>query len=769
MRKGKAMNKAITDGISFMPPPFADGLDVWSSGDGTPGSDTYDGSPDAAFVPSDADFGGALELLKTGNVTRLRFMGQTPLIPGCYLRVRARVKAISGALPDVRIAGWAGDSGDAHVPGVPETGPAVALTAYGDVVEVSAIVGSGARGGVDMPWGMAAAYGHFGLDLTGPNGGVVRIDDLVIEDVTRVFLRDMLSVVDVRDFGAAGDGVTDDAPAFEAADAAAAGRDVLVPEGTYFLGDSVTLQNRARFDGTVTMPAGKTLMLNRNFDLPGYIDAFGEGELAFRKAFQALITGPDHVVLDLAGRKVDLREPVDLAAAAPGVTSFAQRRVIANGQFSAVPGSGWDTETVTAQATYDPGMPFELRNVANVATVPVGALVEAAGVGREVYVRDRNIGAGTLTLSRPLYDAQGTQSYTFRRFKYMLDFSGFDKLSKFAISEIDFLCRGHCNCILLPRRGVGFHLRDCVLTRPRERGVSSPGEGCQGMMVDRCQFLSDEAGKLVPDRRSIALNTNSNDVKIRDNRAPFFKHFAVIGGTSSVILGNHVFQGDNADPGPRSAGLVMAHTNSRATIGNNYIDNCSIEWTNEHDEAPGFASEFSFSQMSITGNNFLAIGAAPYFRFLRVKPHGTGHFITGLTVTGNSFRLIDGNIGRVEDIDTSFAELDFSRFRNITFANNAFNNVDTPVASPMVMTHTEESPQSVWVVQPFPRLPFNGWVRTVESVVPNGPIRDDTGGIYYGAPYYRAQQGPNKDWARLYWEKPVSGAVTMRLRIDNPV
>jgi hypothetical protein len=95
--------------------------------------------------------------------------------------------------------------------------------------------------------------------------------------------------------------------------------------------------------------------------------------------------------------------------------------------------------------------------------------------------------------------------------------------------------------------------------------------------------------------------------------------------------------------------------------------------------------------------------------------------------------------------------------------------VDTPVASPLVMTHTEESPQSAWVVQPFPRLPFNGWVRTVESVVPNGPIRDDTGGIYYGAPYYRAQQGPNKDWARLYWEKPVAGAVTMRLRIDNPV
>jgi hypothetical protein len=29
-----------------------------------------------------------------------------------------------------------------------------------------------------------ALYGHFGLDLTGTNGGVVRVDDIVIEDVS---------------------------------------------------------------------------------------------------------------------------------------------------------------------------------------------------------------------------------------------------------------------------------------------------------------------------------------------------------------------------------------------------------------------------------------------------------------------------------------------------------------------------------------------------------------------------------------------------------
>ena len=84
------MNKAITDGVLLMPPAFGTGLDVWSSGDGTPGSDTYANAANAAFVPADQDFGGCLEVHKATSITRLRYMGETPLLPGCYLRVSAR-------------------------------------------------------------------------------------------------------------------------------------------------------------------------------------------------------------------------------------------------------------------------------------------------------------------------------------------------------------------------------------------------------------------------------------------------------------------------------------------------------------------------------------------------------------------------------------------------------------------------------------------------------------------------------------------------------
>lgn len=102
--KGIWMNKAITDGVLLMPPAFVGGLDVWSSGDGTPGSDTYAGVSNAAFVPADEDFDGCLELLKTENAQKLRYTGEAPLLPGCYLQIKARVKAISGNLPTVRIA-----------------------------------------------------------------------------------------------------------------------------------------------------------------------------------------------------------------------------------------------------------------------------------------------------------------------------------------------------------------------------------------------------------------------------------------------------------------------------------------------------------------------------------------------------------------------------------------------------------------------------------------------------------------------------------------
>ena len=72
------------------------------------------------------------------------------------------------------------------------------------------------------------------------------------------------------------------------------------------------------------------------------------------------------------------------------------------------------------------------------------------------------------------------------------------------------------------------------------------------MLIDRCQFLSAEDGSNVADRTTIAISAHSNDVKIRNNRATKFRHFAVLGGGNTLFIGNHFFQGDLVASGIRT-------------------------------------------------------------------------------------------------------------------------------------------------------------------------------------------------------------------------
>ena len=760
------MNKAITDGVQLMPPAFANGLDVWSSGDGTPGSDTYDNAANAAFVPADQDFGGCLELQKTNNTTQVRYMGQTPLLPGCYLRVTARIKAIAGNLPSVRIAGYAARSNGTAVGNVDTTGDNVALTTYGSIVEVSAIVGAGNRSGVDLVWGAEPVYGHFGLDLTGPNGGVVRIDDLVIEDISSVFLSDLVSAVDVRDFGAVGDGTTDDSAAFDAADAAANGRTVLVPAGTFRLNSDVAFNNTVRFEGTVTMPDTAMLLIRKNYNLPTYIDAFGDEVLGFKKAFQALLNNSDHDSLDMEGRRIALTEPIDMQAAVPNRTTFATRRVVKNGQIEAI-GDNWSTTVATSQATYSASNARKLTNVANVANVPVGALVQANGVGREIYVKSKNVGAQEIELNAPLYDAEGTQTYTFRRFDYLLDFSGFASLSLFIMSDIEFQCNSKCSAVMLSPGGPVKKFQDCFFSRPKDRGITSIGEGCQGMLINRCQFLSAEEPLDVADRVSIGLNVNANDVKLKNCRATRFRHWAVLDGQNHLISGNHFFQGDAVPNGVRTAGIILQENFSASMITGNYIDNCFIEWTNERDPTPAFTSGFSFSSLTISDNVYLSGDVAPWFTYIVVKPYAAGHFLNGVTVSGNRFRSINGSIARAESVDTSFADLDHSRNKDVHFVGNSYHNVSAQAHNPLIIEHTQNSNAQTWTVDTNDQLPFGGYCRFVDSVVAIGDIRNSSNAKQFQAPVARGLAGANDDQFTLEWSTAVRGPIRATVRMDN--
>lgn len=759
------MSKVITDGLVLAPTPFADGLAAWSRGDGTPGSDSYDGP--GVFVSADADFGGALEIVKTDTVQRLRYMGETTILPGCYLRITARVKVVAGALPSVRIAGYPGTATGA-LSGVVTSGPATQLTTYGEVVEVSAIVGNGNRNGVDLVWN-GALYGHFGIDFTGPSGGLLRIDDITIEDVSSVFLRDVVGIVDVRDYGAIGDGVTDDSAAFEAADAAAQGREVLISAGTYYLAANVTFQSQVRFEGTVSSAPGARFILQRNFDYQTYLDAFGNEEEAFRKAYQALLNFTDHDSLDLGGRRIGLTAPMDLQAADPTRSAFATRRVIHNGQFQPISGPAWDPDIATSDATYSTDAVLTLTNVINAAGIQVGSLVTGNGVGREVYVRAVDVGNRTVTLSRQLYGAAGTQNFTFTRFKYLLDFSGYSDLSQFVMSDVEFRCNGEASGVLLAPQGQIFQLKDCVVSKPADRGLTSPGSGCQGMLLDRCNWVSNEQALTVEQRKTIGFNSNANDIKVRDNRAAMFKHFGVIGGSGGLVSGNHWFHGDEQPDGVRKGGLVITTPNPKMLITANYIDNNFVEWTNEHDATPDLGQQFSFGGLTITGNTFTANDVASWFRWIVIKPFGAGHFIHGLSVVGNVFRTLNGTIERVEDVDTTFAGLDMSRMRNITFSGNIFNGVQDQAMNPVSITHTQNTADRIWIVETDRRLPFGGRARTIESVVPVGRIAISGNTSSFDQPWVDPQFGPDLSQFRVIFSQDVTGTVRTSVRMDNPL
>jgi len=761
------MNKAITDGLVLMPPPFSAGLNLWSREDGTPGSGSYQGQANAALVTNDQDFAGCLELQKTEVTQRLRSFAQTPVQAGLYLRVTVRVKAVSGNLPSVRIAAWAGDLAGANVAGVPQTGPSVALTAYGEVVTVSAIIARGSRQGVDLPWGTEPVYGHFGLDLTGANGGVVRIDDIVVEDVTNIFIRKLMDWVDVRDYGALGNGTTNDSAAFLAADADAQGRAILVPSGVFRLTSDVTINSRIRFEGTVSMPSNRKLTLTRNFDLDTYGQAFGTEIDGFRRALQALFYFTDHVTLDLSGRRVDLSAPIDVAALA-GLTSFSTRRVIRNGSLNAVAGPGWATDEVASVATYAISAPTTLTGVANVANIPVGALVIGTGVGREVYVRSKNVGAGTVELSQPLWGAVGTRTYTFRRFKYMLDFSGFNLLSRFEIENVEFNCLGECSGVMLAMAGATKRFLSCTFNRPLDRGISSSGTGCQGMFVDMCQFLSNEQSLPAGDRTSIAMNVQANDVKLRNNRVVRFAHFAVVNGTGHLIHANHFFQGDDQPAGVRRAGLIFTQTNVSTVVTGNYVDNCFIEWGNEHDSSPEFNNELSFGGLNIVGNVFIASSTTSAFRWVVVKPYGPGHFLNGFSMTGNSFRVFNATIDRVEMLDTSISTLDFTRSRNVRVEGNSFNQVSQAIMNPVIVTHTQNTAADTWNISAGGFIPFGGRIRMLETVAPEGPVTTAANAVRYVFPHALVGTGAQSNEAQLKWGEALKGKAVVTMRMDLP-
>ena len=61
-----------------------------------------------------------------------------------------------------------------------------------------------------------------------------------------------------------------------------------------------------------------------------------------------------------------------------------------------------------------------------------------------------------------------------------------------AAQNVEFGLEGNANGVMLPPSGGLWSFRDCFFTRPQDRCITSIGEACQGMLIDRCEFMSDD-------------------------------------------------------------------------------------------------------------------------------------------------------------------------------------------------------------------------------------------------------------------------------------
>lgn len=351
----------------------------------------------------------------------------------------------------------------------------------------------------------------------------------------------------------------------------------------------------------------------------------------------------------------------------------------------------------------------------------------------------------------------------------MLDFSGFAELSRFETSDVEFVCGSEASGVMLPQTGKLMRFVDCVFNNPRDRGVTSINGGCQGLVIESCQFNSWEFSLAAQNRSTIGFNVNSNDAKIRNNRAAYFAHFGVLSGGSHIVLGNHLFSEDEEPLGLRRAGLVFTQPNVRGFVVGNYIDNCFIEMSNEHDPDPDFVSGYTFGGLTITGNLFLVSNAGTGFRFVVISPKGSGHSISGLSVTGNVFRNSTNAIDRVETVDTSHATLNMGNVRNLIFSGNTFNGVTQATVSPLLIEHSQATAAATWVVDGAAYLPFGGRARNVTGVVLEGPLRNASNTVQWAQPYVEVEEGSGLDQVHLVWPSAVKGKVQVTIRCDNPL
>ena len=132
------------------------------------------------------------------------------------------------------------------------------------------------------------------------------------------------------------------------------------------------------------------------------------------------------------------------------------------------------------------------------------------------------------------------------------------------------------------------------------------------------------------------------------------------------------------------------------------------------------------------------------------------------------FKALYGNVERIDRVDTSIADLNYNNMRNVQFEGNTFNGIENYVSNPLMIQYQQNSNSRTWTLPVLDGLPFQGWAKSVQSIVAEGPITDGSGNRVDGLPWTETEVGSSKRQIRLNWSSPVKGKICVYARMDRP-
>ena len=144
-----------------------------------------------------------------------------------------------------------------------------------------------------------------------------------------------------------------------------------------------------------------------------------------------------------------------------------------------------------------------------------------------------------------------------------------------------------------------------------------------------------------------------------------------------------------------------------------------------------------------------------------------GHFLCGVLSSGYRFRSIYGLIDRVDRGDTTFADLDIARCKNVIMTGNSFHGVTAQVETPAHIEFAQNTESDIWQIDASDYLPFGGQALKVDSITAMGAIRNANNVRQYDMPYVDVAQGADRREIEVIWPSDVRGRVMAVVRMDS--